>query len=251
MASAPRVFTRLDDALSLAPLRPGGWCARETIGHLIDSACNNHRRFVLGQAPGVERFDGYDTDAWVGLQHHRDRPWPALVELWTAYNRHLAHVMRHTSVEVARASALVPDGSRRVTLAYLMADYVAHLTHHVGQIEAFVHARVPQRPVGPSVSEAPAQVPERTTLPGRRHDFVPVDPARHTADLFAGSHTPEGDGLWTYLPYGPFASVEAMRAWVQSCAASVDPLFFAVVERLTGRAVGMCSLVGWLVSTYL
>src|SRR6187401_1921858 len=57
--AAARVLVRLGEEASLQPLRPGGWCARETLGHLLDSACNNLRRFVIRQPPGVERFDGY------------------------------------------------------------------------------------------------------------------------------------------------------------------------------------------------
>ena len=89
----------------------------------------------------------------------------------------------------------------------------------------------------------PARVPERRALAGVRHDLEPIDPARHVADLFAGSHTPEAEGMWSYLWYGPFASAETMQAWLDSCAVTSDPLFYAVVERATGRAVGMCSLL--------
>ena len=53
------MLLRLAENASIEPLRPGGWCARETLGHRLDSACNNLRRFVIGQPPGVDRFDGY------------------------------------------------------------------------------------------------------------------------------------------------------------------------------------------------
>src|SRR5688572_5051765 len=103
--TAQRLLLRLGGDASLQPLRPGGWCARETLGHLLDSACNNLRRFVIGQPPGVDRFDGYRQDEWVSRQAHRDRPWHSLMTLWTEYNRHLAHVMRHTSDAAAEGSA--------------------------------------------------------------------------------------------------------------------------------------------------
>lgn len=130
-------FTQLSETSSQLPLRPGGWCARETIGHLIDSACNNHRRFIVGRSPDVTQFDGYAQDDWVERQHYRDESWQRLVALWTAYNLHLAHVMRHTSDESAECAALAPDGSARVTIRFLMEDYVTHLLHHVHQILAF------------------------------------------------------------------------------------------------------------------
>jgi RimJ/RimL family protein N-acetyltransferase len=76
-----------------------------------------------------------------------------------------------------------------------------------------------------------------------RHDVVPIDPEAHAPDLYAGTAGPEANGHWTYLSYGPFAGSSEMRVWLRSCAASADPLFFAVVDRATGRAVGMCSLM--------
>ena len=241
--AALRSFTRIDEASSQQSLRPGGWCARETLGHLIDSACNNHRRFIIGQPPGVQRFDGYTQDEWVGRQRYRDVPWESLVSLWTAYNRHLAHVMRSTSAEAAEGAAIAPNGSGPITVGYLMDDYVVHLRHHVGQIREWAEKQPPTRPTGEPADMTPARVPERRTLPGVRHDFVPIDPDRHVQDLFSATNTPEAEGMWTYLWYGPFTNAEAMRRWLITCAATSDPLFFAAVERATGKAVGMLALM--------
>jgi RimJ/RimL family protein N-acetyltransferase len=241
--AALRTFARLDEPLSLVPFRPGGWCARETLGHLVDSACNNHRRFVVGQPPGIQQFDGYAQDAWVERQRYRDEPWDQLVALWTAYNRHLAHVMRSTSPEAAAGSALAPDGSGTVTVGFLMHDYVTHLQHHVSQMREFAERQGQRLPTGMPVRGGNARQPERKTYAGARHDLVPLDPDRHADDLFAGTNVPEAESMWTYLWYGPFATRDAMHAWTRSCAASTDPLFFAVVERSSGRAVGMCSVM--------
>ena len=120
--------------------RPRGWCAREVLGHLIDSACNNHRRFVIGQSPETTRFDGYDQNEWVERQRYDLVPWSDLVTLWTAYNRHLAHVMASTPEETAARMALAPDGAQTVSVAFLMADYVVHLRHHLTQIRQLLTA---------------------------------------------------------------------------------------------------------------
>jgi RimJ/RimL family protein N-acetyltransferase len=73
---------------------------------------------------------------------------------------------------------------------------------------------------------------------------VPIDPDRHTDDLFAAGHSGGNpDRLWTYLPYGPFESRDSMRVWLQQCAASPDTWFFAVVDRATDRAFGMCAFL--------
>lgn len=100
-------------------------------------------------------------------------------------------------------------------------------------------------PVGELVQpETPAKRPERKPLVASRFELRPLDPERDAADLYAVGHAgPGADLLWTYMAYGPFESVEAMRRWLQTCAVSDDPLFFAVVERQSERRVGMCSFM--------
>ena len=72
---------------------------------------------------------------------------------------------------------------------------------------------------------------------------MPIDPDRHAADLFDAGHVAGHEGLWTYLPYGPFESHGAMRTWLRQCGTSTDTWFFAVVDRATERAVGMCAFL--------
>jgi hypothetical protein len=123
----------------------GGWSAKETIGHLIDSAANNHQRFVRAQARADLVFDGYEQDQWIAAQHYRQEPWPRLVGLWRLYNLHLAHVVARVPEEELRRPrhphsldriAFRPVGEREpATLEYLIRDYVEHLKHHLEQIE--------------------------------------------------------------------------------------------------------------------
>jgi hypothetical protein len=131
---ASRLFAGVDEARTAVRPAPDKWCAREIIGHLIDSACNNHRRFVLGHGGGVSRWDGYEQDLWVGSQRYAEARWPDLVTLWTAYNTHLAHVMASTPADVAAREASSYDGSRQLSVGYLMDDYVRHLNHHLAQL---------------------------------------------------------------------------------------------------------------------
>jgi hypothetical protein len=128
-------FAGADEGRTAQRPAPGTWCAREILGHLLDSAVNNHRRFVLGPAPGTTRFDGYDQEWWVASQKYAEVPFRDLATLWVAYNRHLAHVMSTTSDEAAACTALSPDGGERISVGFLMADYVRHLRHHLEQIE--------------------------------------------------------------------------------------------------------------------
>jgi hypothetical protein len=135
---AVAMFEGVDEARTGIRPAPGKWCAREVLGHLIDSACNNHRRFVLAHAAQTRQWDGYEQELWVRSQGYADANWADLVILWASYNRHLASVMRSMPAAVAAREALSPDGSRMLTVSFLMDDYVTHLRHHLGQIRALV-----------------------------------------------------------------------------------------------------------------
>ena len=125
---------------------PGKWSPKEIVGHLIDSASNNHQRFVRAQFREDLVFAGYDQEAWVKAQRYQEAAWPALIELWRAYNLHLARVMaatpkavrlrqhdRHNFHQIAWQT--VPEDAP-ATLDYFMRDYVDHLRHHLNQIFA-------------------------------------------------------------------------------------------------------------------
>jgi len=142
-SAAPRLL-KISETQSEQPRAEDHWSSKQVIGHLIDSAANNHLRFVLGQLKDDLVFPGYDQNGWVKTNHYQDAPWPQLVELWRAYNLHLQHVMAHadksklntpctlhTLQEIAFKT--VPK-SEPVTLEYLMKDYVDHLNHHLAQI---------------------------------------------------------------------------------------------------------------------
>lgn len=133
-AAAPRLLA-IGDAESGARPAPGKWSQKEILGHLIDSAANNHQRFVRAQLGGELTFPGYEQEGWVSLQQYRDLPWEGLVTLWRSYNLHLAHLIGAAPGE-RLATRCVINERDPVTLEFLMRDYVAHLKSHLGQIGA-------------------------------------------------------------------------------------------------------------------
>ena len=137
---ALKLFAGVDERRTTVCPDTGTWCAREVLGHLIDSACNNHRRFVVAQAGDLARFDGYDQNAWVARQRYREVPWRDLVALWTAYNRQLAPVIAVTPPAALACTATSPDGTTQISLGFVMEDYVQHLRHHLGQLHSLLAA---------------------------------------------------------------------------------------------------------------
>jgi hypothetical protein len=123
---------RISDEESAHRAAPGRWSPKEILGHLVDSACNNHQRFVRAQLQEDFVFAGYEQEAWVALQHYQETTWMELVDLWRAYNVHLAHVMSVVPGEVLRKPRPWHGGA--ATLEALMRDYVDHLKHHLAQI---------------------------------------------------------------------------------------------------------------------
>jgi hypothetical protein len=123
---------------------PGKGSPKEVIGHLIDSASHNHQRFVRAQWQDDLVFAGYKQDEWVATQKYQEAPWPELVDLWAAYNYHLARVMkvtpshvrlrRHDRHNLHMVAWQPVPADQSTSLDYFMRDYVGHLRHHLGQI---------------------------------------------------------------------------------------------------------------------
>ncbi len=133
--SAVLVLRQVSDAESNRPILAGGWSRKQVVGHLIDSASNNHQRFVRAALQSSLAFPGYDQDGCVRVQGVVDAPWPMLVALWTDYNCYLAHVIAHLPGSKLETQCRI-GSDEPVTLRFLAEDYLTHMLHHLGQIGA-------------------------------------------------------------------------------------------------------------------
>jgi hypothetical protein len=126
---------RIGEPESRRPILAGGWSRKQVIGHLIDSASNNHQRFVRASFQTSLDFPGYDQDGNVRVQAVQEADWALLIALWASYNRYLAHVIAH--LPASRLETVCRIGTDNpVTLRFLATDYLAHLLHHLKQIGA-------------------------------------------------------------------------------------------------------------------
>lgn len=100
----------------------------------------------------------------------------------------------------------------------------------------------PGLPIGFAVPGwKPPQAPGRETMNGRFCRVEPLDPQVHAASLYAANALDVGKRMWTYLGYGPFDTFESYRAWMAGFCGGSDPLFFAIVDRATNKALGVAS----------
>jgi hypothetical protein len=113
--------------------QPEKWSKKEILGHLIDSAANNHQRFVRAGYKAALDFPAYAQNEWVRIQGHQEGDWSLMVELWSAYNRYLCGVLERLPAEAS--SELCNFGKEGpVPLEEVVKGYQAHLRHHVAQL---------------------------------------------------------------------------------------------------------------------
>jgi len=143
----------IDDVSAGAKPKSDVWSVKEILGHLVDSAANNHQRFVRAQLETGLSFPGYEQNGWVRSQDYQSESWLQLIDLWVAYNHHLAHVIRRIPDAAANATCRI-GANDGVALVALVEDYVRHVRHHLDQIQ--------QRRMAASSSDARATGKTRT-----------------------------------------------------------------------------------------
>jgi hypothetical protein len=126
-----KLFSVTEEEAQQKP-NPEKWSKKEILGHLIDSAANNHQRFVRLQIENEFSFPGYKQDEWVAVEHWQQKDWKGIIVLWQMYNRHLLHVLQY--VDETKLSNTINMNDHVYSLQFLIDDYVDHMEHHLKQI---------------------------------------------------------------------------------------------------------------------
>ncbi len=130
LESVPARLSAIADDEAAQPLAPGRWSRKQVLGHLIDSAGNNHQRIVRAQISPALDFPNYQQDAWVSVQAYASESWSDLVALWLQFNRHLLHIVRAVpEQDLSRPCAI--GGKPAMPLSEVIDGYVDHLEHHL------------------------------------------------------------------------------------------------------------------------
>lgn len=127
-----------EDSAHLKP-SPDRWSISEVIGHLVDSACNNHQRFVRAQFSDELVFPKYEQNEWAAAANYRFSDWESLVQLWYHYNRQIAVLIRNIPESKLSTSCTITPYDT-CTLGFLVTDYVDHLNHHLRKLSERIGA---------------------------------------------------------------------------------------------------------------
>jgi hypothetical protein len=127
LSGVPREYTSIR-------LKSDHWTLTEIVGHLIDSASNNHQRFVRLQEGNLEYFPVYHQQEWIQIQEYNSYDWQEIIRLWLSYNLLLLHIIGNADPSAMRNVWKTNDGDK--DLEFLMNDYFRHMKWHIEQFES-------------------------------------------------------------------------------------------------------------------
>jgi hypothetical protein len=143
LQSLRTLLQKLPGRLEALPLdsvevkQAGSWSAKEELGHLLDSAANNHQRIVRGQLEDNPAMPGYDGPMWVALHAYQNRNWHELIGTWGALNRQLLAAAEAVP-DSAWSRTCTIGGSEPLTLQFVFEDYLHHMREHLQHMKVAV-----------------------------------------------------------------------------------------------------------------
>ena len=129
----------MPEGILVARLNRQGRNIKQIVGHMIDSASNNHQRMVRLQYTSHLIFPDYtrENDLWISIQQHQEEDWEEMLQLWKYFNLHIAHIINHS--DHSWLNNTWTDGKiDPVSLKDMICDYVSHLTLHLNEIKALL-----------------------------------------------------------------------------------------------------------------
>lgn len=115
---------------------PGKWSKQEILGHLIDSATNNHHRLIRAQIEDTPAIS-YNQDKWNACSSYNTMDQRHLIAFWEAYNRQIIFVIHAIPEEAYTRTCIVSKAGDPVTIEWIIEDYVTHLEHHLRQLVSY------------------------------------------------------------------------------------------------------------------
>jgi hypothetical protein len=133
--TVPGLLNSVPDAEFSKKPKPEKWSPKEIVGHLIDSATNNHQRFIRIQYEDNPKIV-YDQDQWNKYNNYNRLSKEHVIRFWEIYNRHLLEVIKAIPVEHLSRTCIT-SGKDPLTLQWLIDDYIVHLEYHMRQVISY------------------------------------------------------------------------------------------------------------------
>jgi hypothetical protein len=131
----PSLLTEIDEVEFSEKPNLEKWSKKEIIGHLIDSATNNHQRFVRCQFENIPKIV-YDQNNWNKFNYYQQINKKQIIEFWTIYNKQLVELIKNIPNQNLFKECKTSD-EKNYTIGFLISDYVEHLEHHLQQIVSY------------------------------------------------------------------------------------------------------------------
>ena len=129
----PHLQALSDEHSSCKPAGPESWSPRQELGHLIDSAANNHLRFVRAATEPEFRGVGYAQNAWVDIHGYQDMSWITIIGFWYQYNCFLAGLVHQIPPDKLQTPCYIGNAPA-AALGFVIEDYILHMQHHIDQL---------------------------------------------------------------------------------------------------------------------
>lgn len=132
IADYGKLLKNIDEREFIKKPLPDKWSKKEILGHIIDSAQNNLRRFIVSQYETTPLII-YDQDKWVSISNYNAGNTGDMIELWVLMNRQICVILTNTPDKAVMRTCETNNGNVH-TIEWLAKDYVKHLLHHLHQI---------------------------------------------------------------------------------------------------------------------
>lgn len=127
----PNLLIGIGEEKMAEKLTPNKWSKKEIIGHLIDSATNNHQRFIRGQFENIPEIR-YDQNKWNEYSFYQQMDSHQIIQFWSIYNKQLIEIIQRIPVENLQKQVKV--GEDLYTIESLIIGYIEHLEYHLKQV---------------------------------------------------------------------------------------------------------------------
>ena len=143
--TVPSELAGLSDATAALKPAPEKWSPKEELGHLLDSAANNHQRIVRTLIEDQPAMPGYEQQRSVQVHGYQQRDWRELIDQWAALNRQLLIAVASVTDSGWTRTCTIA-GSEPVTLRFVLEDFLAHMSHHLAHIKSASHVASGEKP---------------------------------------------------------------------------------------------------------